>query len=94
MRQNTILEKDFHTSMTDIVIPLLNSLESSGYINGEDNMRIFYKKYVLKNSKGTIVISHGFKEFIEKYSELIYYFIMDGFSVYIHEHRGHGRSGD
>lgn len=42
--------------------------------------------------RGAVVISHGFTEFIEKYAELIWYLLMDGYSVCMPEHRGHGYS--
>lgn len=41
---------------------------------------------------GAIVISHGFTEFATKYSEMIWYFLLAGYSVCFFEHRGHGRS--
>lgn len=41
---------------------------------------------------GAIVISHGFTEFAEKYNELVFYFLMAGYSVCVLEHRGHGHS--
>ena len=41
---------------------------------------------------GTVVISHGFTEFARKYSELIWYFLIEGYSVCVLEHRGHGLS--
>lgn len=41
---------------------------------------------------GTIVIAHGFSEFAAKYNELIWYFLLAGFSVCVLEHRGHGYS--
>lgn len=47
----------------------------------------------LKNPRpGTILISHGFTEFAIKYAELIWYFLLEGYSVFIVEHRGHGKS--
>lgn len=42
--------------------------------------------------RGAIVISHGFTEFAAKYAELIWYFLLAGYSVCILEHRGHGYS--
>lgn len=71
----------------------LNPLRKTGYFIGKNDIKIYYEKYVLENEKGKIVISHGFTEFIGKYEELIYYFLKDGYSVFIMEHRGHGRSG-
>lgn len=42
--------------------------------------------------RGAIVISHGFTEFARKYSEMIWYFLLSGYSVCVLEHRGHGHS--
>ena len=47
----------------------------------------------MEDQKGSIVICHGIGEYTEKYNELIYYFINSGYSVFIIEHRGNGRSG-
>ncbi|WP_052400133.1 alpha/beta fold hydrolase [Bifidobacterium bombi] len=41
---------------------------------------------------GAVVISHGYTEFAEKYDELVWYFLLAGFSVCVLEHRGHGYS--
>lgn len=65
----------------------------SGYIVGVNKDKIYYEQYKIQEEKGSVLISHGFTECIEKYKEIIYYFIMEGYSVYIIEHRGHGRSG-
>ncbi|PJM72433.1 hypothetical protein CS006_09875 [Bifidobacterium primatium] len=42
--------------------------------------------------RGAVVISHGFTEFAERFAELAWYLLLDGFSVCILEHRGHGYS--
>ncbi|MBW3094395.1 alpha/beta fold hydrolase [Bifidobacterium sp. 64T4] len=42
--------------------------------------------------RGCIVLSHGFTEFAEKYDEMIWYFLLAGYSVCAIEHRGHGGS--
>lgn len=71
----------------------LNNIKSYGTFIGEKNNSIYYEFYKVKNEKKSIVISHGFTECIEKYIEIIYYFIKENYSVFIMEHRGHGRSG-
>jgi lysophospholipase len=43
-------------------------------------------------SRGTVAIVHGFSEFAAKYSEMIWYFLCQGYSVCMLEHRGHGYS--
>ena len=42
--------------------------------------------------RGVAVISYGFTENARKYSELIWYLLLDGYSVCVLEHRGHGFS--
>ena len=42
--------------------------------------------------RGAVVISHGFTEFGRKYSEMVWYFLLSGYSVCVFEHRGHGHS--
>ena len=88
-----ISEDNYAYEMKQIVEPYLNNLESNGYIEGQEGIDIFYKKYILEDSIGSIVISHGFTEVIDKYNEIIYYFLNNGYSVFAMEHRGHGRSG-
>lgn len=77
----------------NVVESFLNEKREEGYFRGSCNNNIYYEKYCINNEKGRIVISHGFSECLDKYKELIYYFIEMGYSVYAIEHRGHGRSG-
>lgn len=71
----------------------LSKIKEVGYFEGKNNAKIYYEKYSIDNEKGRIVISHGFSECIDKFTEMIYYFTEMGYSVYGIEHRGHGRSG-
>lgn len=71
----------------------LGYIKKSGSFTGEKQNKIYYEKYKVKNEKGRVIISHGFSECIEKYLEVIYYFTREGYSIFIMEHRGHGRSG-
>lgn len=88
-----ISEDNYSEKIQNQVIPYLNSIMQEGNIYGEDDIELYYRKYKVENSTGSIVISHGFGEFIEMYNELIYYFTNNGYNVFIMEHRGHGRSG-
>lgn len=88
-----ILEDDFEKYMKENVEPYLDNKRSTGYLKIDDNINLYYEKYKVENSKGSIVISHGFGENLEKYKEMIYYFLKNGYSVFGIEHRGHGRSG-
>ena len=89
-----ISEENYADEMQQVVEPYLSNLEENGYIEGQEGIDIFYKKYILEDAVGSIVISHGFTECLEKFTELIYYFTEMGYSVYGLEHRGHGRSSN
>lgn len=85
-------EEQFGRFMSQTVEPYLRNYELDGYIHSYDEAAIFYRVYRIPQVKAAIVISHGFCEFSEKYKEVIYYFLKQGYSVYIPEHRGHGHS--
>lgn len=85
-------EEGYRRQMKHAVEPYLKRYRQSGSFASFDGTQIFYCTYVQEYAKGSIVISHGFGEFAEKYNEVIYYFLQAGYSVFIPEHRGHGRS--
>lgn len=92
-------EEDFKRKMRLEAEPYLRGCETHGYFEGCDGARISYWVYRASHTEGhappkdaAIVISHGFCEFAEKYREVAYVFLRQGYSVYIPEHRGHGFS--
>lgn len=88
-----ISENEFAETMESVVVPYLDQYKKTGYITGKKKAKLYYETYVQENAKGTIVISHGLTESLEKYDEMIYYFLNMGYNVYGMEHRGHSRSG-
>lgn len=61
---------------------------------GIDSIAIYYKIFKHKTAeKGAILISTGRTESTLKYKELIYDLYHNGYSIYIHDHRGQGLSG-
>lgn len=88
-----ISEDNYDENMKSIVEPYINSKLESGLVDGEEGVKLYYEKYKVENAKGNIVISHGYTESLEKYHEMIYYFLKSGYNVFGVEHRGHGRSG-
>jgi lysophospholipase len=67
---------------------------SGGLIEGKAGVPIYYKVFIQKNmEKGAILISSGRTEAALKYKEVIYDLYNNGYSVYIHDHRGQGLSG-
>ena len=87
-----ISQDNYEKEMLNKVEPYLNKQLKNGYIIGAKKLKLYYEKFIIKNAKANIVICHGMGEFTEKYYELIYYFMKEGYSVFIIEHRGHGRS--
>ncbi len=64
-----------------------------GYFNGKADLSIYYKLFEQPNADKAILISSGRTEAAIKYKELIYDLYNNGYSVYIHDHRGQGLSG-
>ncbi len=85
-------EEDFCRQMKQTVEPYLKRYRTCARFKSFDGTKIFYYAYVRKYARGSIVISHGFSEFADKYNEMVYYFLQAGYSVFLPEHRGHGRS--
>lgn len=48
-----------------------------------------YNRY---DARKAVVILHGYTECAEKFRELAWYFVSNGFSVFAMDHRGHGKS--
>lgn len=82
----------FINDMEKIVVPKLSKVKKTGYYKTKDGKKLYYEKFINPEEKAVVVISHGFCEFAEKFEEVIYYFLCKGYSVYIPEHRGHGKS--
>ena len=64
-----------------------------GVFNGKANIKIYYKIFEQANTQKAILISSGRTEAAIKYKELIFDLFNNGYSVYIHDHRGQGLSG-
>ena len=64
-----------------------------GFFNGKDDVQIYYRIFEQKNTDKVILISSGRTEAALKYKELIFDLFNNGYSIYIHDHRGQGLSG-
>ena len=88
-----VAEDNYQETMKTIVEPYLDSIRHIGTLSAlRDGHRIYYEYFDIEEEKGSVVILHGFTEFIRKYSEIIYYFSQAGYDVYMIEHYGHGYS--
>lgn len=98
--ESLILSEDNYTAQMDTeVLPWIEDLKQELWLARSDNysQKIYCAKYTApahteKELNGTVVISHGYREYADKYREVIYYFLKMGYHVYIPEHCGHGRS--
>ena len=63
-----------------------------GFFNGEADIQIYYRIFEQPNSEKAIFISSGRTEAAIKYKELIFDLYNNGYSIYIHDHRGQGLS--
>ncbi|MCF2949322.1 alpha/beta fold hydrolase [Paraglaciecola aquimarina] len=64
-----------------------------GTFEGVEEVSIAYAYVLHPKSVGELVISSGRIETLLKYKELIYDLYQQGYSVFIHDHRGQGLSG-
>ena len=70
-----------------------NSIKGETFM-GVDSIPIYFKTFLQKKeTKGAILISSGRTESAIKYKELIFDLFTNGYSIYIHDHRGQGLSG-
>ncbi len=85
-------DEAFSTQLEHTIIPALAPYRETFYFDGHGGARLYGEFFRNPNAKSTIVLCHGFCEYIGKYAEIIYNFVSLGYSVAICEHRGHGFS--
>jgi len=85
-------EKNYASVMKNEVEPFLAEIRTDGYFNTFDGKRLHYEAHTVENARGNVVIVHGFTEFAEKFREMAYYFVKNGFNAFAIDNRGHGHS--
>lgn len=85
-------ENDYVSSMLSVVEPYLEKRRKEGYFSSADGKRLHYEAYDKLVSRGSVIILHGFCESAEKFREIAYYFRKAGYSVFVPDLRGHGKS--
>ncbi len=89
---NIVDEGNYFSLMTEKVEPYLASKRTEGTFISRDGLTLHYEQYDKKLSRGSVVILHGFTESAEKFREAAYYFRRAGYSVFVPDLRGHGKS--
>ncbi len=93
-KYNLSSEKDLENPAHIEAIDSLYDWGTEGVLDGANGVKIYYKYFLqLENEEGAIVISSGRTEAAIKYKEVIFDLFNNGYSVYIHDHRGQGFSG-
>jgi lysophospholipase len=89
-------EENFAANYAQRIAPWFAAHGEQGTFTGVRGVKLHYRKFMqpaTANEKGAIVISSGRTEGLIIYPELIYDLWNQGYSVYIHDHRGQGLSG-
>lgn len=84
-------EKNYEKMMRTVVEPGLAAMREDVElpVSGGTLRVEVYNRY---DAKRAVVIVHGYTECAEKYRELCWYFVSEGYSVFVYDQRGHGKS--
>ena len=85
-------EKNYAAEMQNEIEPYLEKIRTEGNFSSFDGKNIHYEAHTIDNAKGNVVIVHGFTEFAEKFREMAYYFVKNGYNAFALDNRGHGHS--
>ena len=84
-------ENDYESKMHEFETQLKDYIKS-GYLKSFDGANLYYEYVLVQNPKASVVIVHGYTEFLQKYYELCKYLLAMGYNVFMYDHRGHGLS--
>lgn len=66
---------------------------TEGWLKGDGNTPLYYQAWEPQEGKrGSIFIFHGYGEHGGRYKNVVEKLVPAGFDVYVHDHRGHGKS--
>ncbi len=68
-------------------------VEFTGELAASDGIKLFYRHYQAESERARMVISHGLGEHSGRYGNVVERLLPRGISVWVPDHRGHGRSG-
>jgi lysophospholipase len=94
MSQFVLCSEDSLTSTYATTIqPFWHNSVQHGVFEGVKKVDVAYAYVLHPQALGSVVISSGRIESLIKYKEVIYDLYQNGYSVFIHDHRGQGLSG-
>lgn len=62
------------------------------YFKSHDHHRLFYQEWKAKPAKGVLIFVHGLNEHSGRYGNPVRYFVKQGYTLYLFDQRGHGKS--
>ncbi|MDO5703081.1 MAG: alpha/beta hydrolase [Lachnospiraceae bacterium] len=92
MKTTIFPDNTFVKHMDDEVAEWQRHCLKSRFFNSFDGAELSARFAVNPESIGSVIFVHGFTEFTEKYTEMLYYFYNEGYSVFMYDQRGHGHS--
>ena len=87
-----IPEKQYEQMMRTVVEPGLAAMLEEIDMPLSTGGTMHAEVYNRLDARRAVVILHGYTESAEKFREMAWYFVSDGYSVFAMDHRGHGRS--
>ncbi len=93
MKIKIFKEQEYKQRMDGEVATWKAAHVKQGMFRSFDGTKIHYLRAVHEAPRASIVLVHGFTEYAERYLEMLYYFYQEGYSVFMTDNRGHGRSG-
>ncbi len=88
-----ISEENYLPVYKKTVLPYYHSQGKFWFFKGEKNIFLWHAKFFRPEAKNAIIILPGRTEPLIKYAEWVYDLRDSGYSIYLMNHRGQGRSG-
>lgn len=93
MNPASFSKQDLPRAYQEHIQPFWQQHVQQGHFAGVAGIKIAYACAIHPQARASLVISSGRIEGYLKYQELVYDFYQQGYSVFIHDHRGQGLSG-
>ncbi|MBO5726608.1 MAG: alpha/beta hydrolase [Clostridia bacterium] len=87
-----LIEENEYLSRIGEILKDLKPYKTVEKVAGFDSAELYLERYVRPENTANIVRLHGFTEFSEKYTEMIWYYFNLNMNVFIYDQRGHGFS--
>ena len=87
-----VLSDNYADTMENAVRPWLKAREKRETVQGAGGKPLSCVSFGADAPRGTVLVLHGFTESAEKFMEVIYSLLQNGFSAVAYDQRGHGHS--